>query len=135
MIPAHSSGSRVSWRSIEPLTSAKSTVSCLRSACPSVGAGGAAAAAEAAAACAIAAHPGTGGGGGGGCTAGGAWLDAAAATAMGPDRGLPHSPQKRWPSSVGAPHAGQATARRVPQLVQNLRPSGLSTPHVGQGRL
>jgi hypothetical protein len=46
--------------------------------------------------------------------------------------GVPHSPQKRWPESCGAPQLGQPAAIEAPQFVQKLRPSRFDAPQLVQ---
>ncbi len=115
MICDHSSGSSCSASSMEPFTSAKSTVTCLRSPsradfdwrilsarCRDVGARGA---------CRV------------GATA--ARSDAAMTAA-------PHSRQNLAPAGSSAPQPAQRTANGVPHSRQNLAESGLSWPQLAQ---
>src|SRR5215471_15486973 len=104
-----SSGSRSSISSIEPLISANSAVTVLRS--PSNGAG------EASGPIRIS---------GSAVFVGSVW------TAVGGDREVPHSPQKSSPGSLDAPHFGQRRASGPPHFAQNLRPTRLSRPHLEQ---
>src|SRR6516165_4882962 len=57
---------------------------------------------------------------------------AGAAFGSGSRIAAPHSPQNFSPGSMGAPHFGHEATSGVPQLVQNLRPSRLSLPHFEQ---
>src|SRR6516164_3778361 len=103
-----SSGSRSSINSIEPLMSANSAVTVLRS--PStVSAAGAA------------------------VTRIGESHDLfAEATAADGSRAVPHSPQNRLPAGLSARHFGQRLASGAPQSPQNFLLDGFSTPHLEQ---
>src|SRR6516164_351716 len=61
----------------------------------------------------------------------GAVRAAAAAGAASPNA-APHSPQKRLPAVVSAPHLGQRFSSGAPQSSQNFLPTGLSLPHFEQ---
>src|SRR5216683_2678066 len=101
-----SSGSRSSIKSIEPLISANSAVTVLRS--PSTTSSGGTTSLSRT--CPL----------------------LGAENVSGMESELPHSPQKLSPSWMGAPHLGHEATRAVPQVVQNLRPSRLSLPHFEQ---
>src|SRR4029077_3008569 len=108
MIARASSGSRSRINSVEPLMSANSAVTVLRS--PSI-------AVDASDAIRIA---------GSAAFAGSVWAA---------DEGVsdaPQSPQKSSPGSFGAPHFAQERANAPPHFEQNLRPSRLSVPHFAQ---
>jgi hypothetical protein len=45
---------------------------------------------------------------------------------------VPHSPQKRLPAGLSAPHCGQRFASAAPQSPQNFFPIGFSIPHLEQ---
>src|SRR5215469_5023445 len=110
MMARASSGSRSSINSIEPLMSANSAVTVLRS--PSSDAD------EATGAIRIA------------VSAAGCGLGAAAVVDVVND--APHSPQNFSPGWLEAPHLEQATLSGSPQFAQNLRPSRLSLSHFEQ---
>jgi len=40
--------------------------------------------------------------------------------------GVPHSPQKRWPGGLAAPHDGHTAASGAPHEPQNRCPAGFS---------
>src|SRR5215469_12491984 len=101
-----SSGSRSSIRSIEPLMSAKSAVTVLRSPSKFWGAGVPAIR-----------------------TQGSSDFLTAVGGVPSP---APHSPQKFSAGSMAAPHRGHFAASLDPHWVQNFRPSRLSAPHFAQ---
>src|SRR6266851_9609447 len=104
-----SSGSRSSISSIDPLMSANSAVTVLRS--PSIDSSELLSGATRIAALAV--------------VVGGAGdVDKVSE--------FPHSPQNFSPDSLDAPHRGHFGASASPHCAQNLRPSRLSTPHFMQ---
>src|SRR5262245_34333734 len=130
MMPCHSSGSSCSASSIEPFTSAKRAVTCLRS--PS----------SADLDCRILSARCLGVYERGSC--GGresrvegrkcppselSTLDGRLSTSL---RAPPHLPQNLKPGGFAKPHFGQPASKRWAQLPQNFIPSGLSKPHPPQ---
>jgi hypothetical protein len=101
------SGSRSSIISVEPLMSANSAVTVLRSPSRFSGAGVSA-------------------------TRIGESLDRAAEAVRAGPSAAAHSPQKSSPGSLEAPHCGHKRASGAAHLAQNLRPSRLSFPHFEQ---
>src|SRR5260370_11652611 len=108
MTAAQSSASKASARSIEPFTSAKSTVTCLRS-------------------------PGrTGAVRGAGDASAGSGVGGEVGSRL---SGWPHTAQKRSPTSARLPQPGHGLGNGRPQAVQNLTPSRLANPQAAQGKL
>jgi len=56
----------------------------------------------------------------------------AGAAAAGAPSAVPHSPQKRLPAGLSAPHFGQRFASAAPQSPQNFLPAGFSVLQFGQ---
>src|SRR5260370_18816969 len=110
-----SSGSRSAISSVEPLISANSAVTVLRS--PS----GISPAAGSATTLIRAPAPGPGGG---------AWL--AGSAPLPTANGAPHSPQNFFVSGFSVPHLEQELPSCAPQSPQNFFPSGLSEPQFAQ---
>src|SRR5262249_23576819 len=109
-----SSGSMFSIRSIEPLMSANSAVTVLRSPSNSV---------EASACSALRRIP----------NASGLSVEATGALALDVStRAVPHSPQNFSPAVYGVPQAMHLSASGLPHSTQNLRPGRLSLPHEEQ---
>src|SRR6516225_9998342 len=108
-----SSGSRSSISSIEPLMSANSAVTVLRS--PSTTAEEACSVIKISAAC--------------GGSAGEREAELLLQGAVLVESELPQSLQKRLPEGLSAPHFGQCCASGEPQSPQNFLPPGLSRPH------
>src|SRR5208337_3392638 len=97
-----SSGSRSCSSSVEPLISAKSAVTVLRSPSRFSGAGVSA------------------------TRIGESFDFFAEAAPAGAPSAMPHSPQKRLPAGLSAPHFGQRFATAAPQSPQNFLPAGFS---------
>src|SRR5713101_662195 len=112
MIARASSGSSSSINSVEPLISANSAVTVLRSP---------ASAAEASIHSAVIGVSGVLRGDAGECS-----------PALLAERAVPQSPQKPLPGGFSAPHLGQGFASGVPQSPQNFLSAGLSLPHFEQ---
>src|SRR5271169_5888732 len=102
------SGSRSSIISVEPLISSNNAVTFLRS--PSIFSGAEVPAIRIGASLAC--------------------LAEAVATAA--SRAAPHSPQKRLPAGLSAPHCAQRFANGAPQSPQNFFPAGFSALHFEQ---
>src|SRR5580692_1745092 len=107
IIARASSGSRSCINSVEPLMSANSAVTVLRS-------------------------PSSFSGSGASLTRTVGVSNFFAAAAAGPPSAAPHSPQKRLPAGLSAPHFGQRFASGAPQSPQNFLPAGFSALQLEQ---
>src|ERR1700675_553363 len=107
MIARASSGSSSCINSVEPLMSANSAVTVLRS-------------------------PSSFSGSGASLTRTVGVSNFFAAAAAGPPSAVPHSPQKRLPAGLSALHFGQRFASGAPQSPQNFLPGGFSALQLEQ---